>query len=65
MAQITLDGQTILIRRCSYPGCNRVAIDTYHGNPLCAKHLELAEFIDWFLTKFWGGVIGQKVGTTD
>jgi len=49
MAQITLDGQTIFIRRCSYPGCNRVAIDTYYGNPLCAKHLELAEFIDWFL----------------
>ena len=62
MSQITLDGKTVEWLMCNFPGCNSRAVDAHKGLLLCAKHLEMAKFIDWYLG---GDEVGQKVGTSD
>lgn len=45
---------------CGYPKCGRKSVGKYQEIPLCARHLEMAEFLEWYLNELVDKV-GWKV----
>ena len=36
---------------CEYPRCGTASVGWHQSVQLCAKHLEMAEFVEWYLKK--------------
>jgi len=53
--QLNLSGNVVQEYKCDYPNCDKTAVGVIYGKRrfvrLCEKHMEMAEFIKWYLWK--------------